>query len=376
MRAFDFSIFAVLLSVAFGQVANGLQNDIVGLRANMSAFSTSSIGLMMACYYAGFSAAAVKGHVSIGRFGHVRIIAVCLLALAVVILIHPLLVMPLVWAALRFASGYAMALFDVGVESWINGKAGNAERGRIFSIYMTVQIATITLSQYILTLGSPMSAGLYIVTAVLFALGAVPVCLVRKGAAPRGVPPHPLNLRHLCQIAPLGALAVFLSGVAWATVFTLGPVFAQRIGLSVAGVGVFMAVTMGAGAVMQFPIGWISDHYGRRRVLGGLFAGGIAAAIVGWWAVSVGTSASLVAAALMGAASFPIYAVASARANDAVLPRERVAAAAGLLLLFGLGSIIGPLLCAAVMPMLGAGGYYAVLLVTMILGAALTLRQR
>lgn len=375
MRAFDFSILAVLLSVAFGQVANGLQNDIVGLRANMSAFSTGAIGLMMACYYAGFSLAAVKGHASIGRFGHIRIIAVCLLVLAAVILIHPFMVMPLVWAALRFASGYAMALFDVGVESWINGKAGNAERGRIFSIYMTVQIATITLSQYILTLGSPTSLGLYIVTAVLFALGAVPVCLVRKGA-PADVPPHPLNLAKLCRMAPLGSLAVFLSGMAWATVFTLGPVFAQRIGMSVAGVGLFMAVTMGAGAVMQFPIGWISDHYGRRRVLGGLFAGGIAAAVVGWWAVSVGTSASLVAAALMGAASFPIYAVASARANDAVSPGERVAAAAGLLLLFGLGSIIGPLLCATAMPVLGAGGYYTVLLVTMVLGTVLTLLKR
>lgn len=375
MRALNFSLIAVLCAVAFGQLASGLQSDIVGLCANMSAFSTGAIGLMMACYYAGYSVAALGGHVSICRFGHVRVIATSLLVSAVVIALHPALVMPLVWAALRFASGFAMALFAVGIESWINEKASNAARGRIFSIYMTVQVAAITLAHYILTLGNPMSGGLFMVTSALFACGIVPVLMARKGA-PRGVPPQPLSLQRLCRTAPLGSLSVLIAGISWATLFTMGPVFAQRIGLHVSGVGLFMGMMMGGGALLQFPIGWLSDHYGRRRVLAGLFLCGIVAALFGWWAVGQGMVACLIATTLMGAAAFPVYTVAAARANDAIRPQERVPAAAGLLLLFGLGSIVGPLLCAVAMPALGPGGYYGVLLLTMVLGAGLTFRLR
>lgn len=375
MRALNFSLIAVLCAVAFGLVGSGLQSDIIGLCASMSGFSTSSIGLMMASYYAGYSIAALGGHVSICRFGHTRVIAASMFLAAVVIALHPVLVMPLVWAALRFASGFAMALCAVGIESWINERAGNAARGRIFSIYMTVQVAAITLSHYILTLGNPMSGGLFFATSMLFACGVVPILLARKGA-PHGVPPQPLPLLRLCRTAPLGSLSVLIAGIAWATQFSMGPVFAQRIGLHVSGVGLFMGLMMGGGALLQFPIGWLSDRYGRRRVLAGLFLCGIAAALFGWWAVGQGMVACLIATTLMGAASFPVYTVAAARTNDAIGAEERVAAAAGLLLMFGLGSILGPLLCAAAMPVLGAGGYYAVLSVAMVVGAGLAFRLR
>jgi MFS family permease len=375
LRAAVVSLFAVLLSVAFCQSANGLQNDLIGLRADAAAFSTMTIGLMMASYYVGFSAAALSGHLTVGRIGQLRAMALCLLASAAIILLHPLLIVPVVWTALRFASGFVMSLFDVGVESWINEKSENAVRGRVFSIYMMVQIATMTLAQYILSLGNPRTMGLFLVAAILFILGTLPLRLTTHNA-PKKILPRPLSLKQLFMATPLGAAGVFIAGMGWAVVFTFGPIFARRAGFDLAGVGLFMGLAMGGGAILQFPSGWLSDWVGRRPVIGGLFVFGLGAALFGMWATGQGGAADFLATALTGGFVFPIYAVAAARMNDVVTPSDRVSAAAGLLLLFGLGSIVGPLLCGWAMQGIGLGGYYAVLATAMAAGVVLTVRWR
>jgi hypothetical protein len=68
-----------------------------------------------------------------------------------------------------------------------------------------------------------------------------------------------------------------------------------------------------------------------------------------------------VASALVGAFLFPLYALAVAHTNDAVAPATRVAATAGLVLLFGLGSIVGPLAAGSAMTMLGPIGFFGLL---------------
>ncbi len=67
-----------------------------------------------------------------------------------------------------------------------------------------------------------------------------------------------------------------------------------------------------------------------------------------------------------------MYAISVAHTNDSIEPQNRVAAAAGMVLLFGLGSIFGPLLAGGAVTGLGTGGYYAVLAVTLAASLAAT----
>ena len=73
-----------------------------------------------------------------------------------------------------------------------------------------------------------------------------------------------------------------------------------------------------------------------------------------------------------GALVFPIYAISAAHTNDAVAAQNRVSAAAGLVLLFGLGSILGPLASGGAMSSMGADGYYVVLAATLAASLAVT----
>ena len=375
MRAAFLSVWAVILSVAFVQAANGLQTDLIGIRADLASFPAWTIGLMMATYYVGYAVVPQTGRYVIGRIGHVRTIAVCATAAAAVIVTHPFLVTPVVWTGLRLVSGFVLSLVYVSFESWINDRAPNALRGRIFSIYIVAQMIALTLAQYLLTLGDPKAIGLFVLSGVLFVLAAAPVAIARRGA-PATLPPVPLNVLKLFHVSPLGAIATVLAGMTWSIVFTFGPVYAQHVGFALTGIGLFMGLSMAAGGLLQFPLGWLSDIVGRRPVIAGMFVAGLGASLFGIWAVHRGVNANLVAAVLTGGFVFPMYAISVAHINDTIAPETRVAAAAGLILLYGLGSLFGPLLCGWAMTAMGSAGYFALLSVTMAAGAGVAARYR
>jgi MFS family permease len=185
-----------------------------------------------------------------------------------------------------------------------------------------------------------------------------------------------LNVFKLLRTSPLGALATVLAGASWAIVATMGPVYAQHVGFDLGGIALWMGLTMAAGSISQFPFGWLSDVFGRRKVIATIFVLGLAASLAGLWAVTQGANANLAVAALVGLCIFPIYAVSVAHVNDAIAQDARVAAAAGLILLNGLGSIFGALLCGGAMTAMGPPGFYAALAATMAIGAALAAATR
>jgi MFS family permease len=305
--------------------------------------------------------------------GHVRTIVTCVFVAGAIIVAHALVVTPMAWAAFRFVSGFALALVYVAFESWINARVGNALRGRVFSTYIIAQMTTMTLAQYLLSLGDPKTAGPFVFSGILFVLAAVPVVVGRRGA-PAAAPPVPLNVLRLLCTSPLGALATALAGTSWAIVGTMGPVYAQRVGFDLNGIALWMGLAMAAGSISQFPFGWLSDVFGRRKAIAAMFILGLAASLAGLWAADA--NANLAVAALVGLCIFPLYTVSVAHVNDSIAQEARVAAAAGLILLYGLGSIFGALICGWAMTAMGPSGFYAALAVTMLAGAALAAATR
>ena len=86
MRAAVVSVWAVILAILFIQTANGLQTSLLSVRAGIEAFPAWTIGIIMASYYVGYSAAPLASRAVIGRIGHVNTMwigAVCA-ALAII----------------------------------------------------------------------------------------------------------------------------------------------------------------------------------------------------------------------------------------------------------------------------------------------------
>jgi MFS family permease len=369
MRVALRSVWAVILTGGLVQLGNGLQTDLLGVRAGIEKFPPLAIGLIMAGYYVGYSAGPLVSPFVIRALGHVRTIWIAMIVAAASIALHGVFVSPSAWTLLRVISGLAISVNFVAVESWINDRSENRVRGRVFAIYMVWQMTAMTVAQFLLTTGDPQTMSLFLLSAGLFIVSAIPILSLSSGAAAHA-PPEPFGLPALFRIAPLGVLATVLSGVSWAVVFTFGPVYAQREGFTLSQIGFFMGVAMVAGALVQFPLGWVSDHIGRRLTIGLICAGGALAALFGIWAQSRGIVMLDISSALIGALVFPLYGISVAHANDAALPSQRVAAAAGLVLVFGLGSIVGPLATGWAVSAFGSVAYFWVLAIVM--GASVT----
>lgn len=364
MRAALRSVWAVILTGGLVQLGNGLQTDLLGVRAGIEKFPPLAIGFIMAGYYVGYSAGPLLSPFVIRALGHVRTIWIAMVIAAATIALHGVFVSPPAWALLRVISGLAISVNFVAVESWINDRSENRVRGRVFAIYMVWQMTAMTIAQFLLTLGNPQSMSLFLLSAGFFIVSAIPILSLSSGAAAHA-PPEPFGLLSLFRIAPLGVLATVLSGVSWAVVFTFGPVYAQREGFTLSQIGFFMGVAMVAGALVQFPLGWVSDHLGRRLTMGLMCGAGALASLFGIWAQSQGIVMLDISSALIGALVFPLYGISVAHANDATLPSQRVAAAAGLVLVFGLGSIAGPLMTGWAVSTFGSVAYFWVLVATM-----------
>jgi MFS family permease len=363
------AVWATILCAFFLQTANALQTDLVSLKAD-SVFASSVIGLLMAAYYAGYFFAPPAGRYLIVRFGHIPTVAVSMVMTALIILVLPLLVTAPAWGFFRLLTGFALALTYVALESWINDAVPNRLRGRVFSFYLFAQMVGMTLAQGLVTFGTADNYYMFAMASGIFGLAALPV-LFSRDSAPASVPPVPLSLSTLFRRSPMGAIATLAAGLTWAVLFTFGPVYAKRIGLDMSGIGLLMGISVAAGGVAQIPSGWMSDRLGRRPVLLILFGGGVAASLVAF--IGTGLTSCFVATAMAGTFIFPIYAVSAAAVNDRIEPDVRVAAASGLVLLFGLGSIFGPLLCGPLMGALGPNGFFALLGAAMATGLVSTL---
>jgi len=382
MRAALIAVWAVILATFVVQTANGLQTDLLGLRAGLEAFSPFGVSIFMAGYYVGYSVGPVLCPVVIRRFGHPATIAGGLLIAAAIITLHGLFVTPLAWTVLRAVSGVALACVYIAFESWINDRAENRVRGRVFSLYMVAQMIGMTAAQFLLMVASPKTLELFLLSASLFTLGAVPVIVKRK-AAPQHTTIERVTLTRLARITrdlfaltPMGLIETFLSGVSWSIVFTFASVYAQHAGLSVTQFSWFMGGAMAAASLWQFPLGWISDAAGRRLTLILMCAAGTGASLFGIWANGRGLGWEYAASAFVGASVFPLYSVAVAHTNDKIAPAVRVPAAAALVLLFGLGSIVGPLAVGQAMTHLGVAGYYEALAAVMGVSLAAALATR
>jgi MFS family permease len=390
MTASLLPVSALLLGVALMLVGAGLQGILVPMRATLDGFSTVAIGILTTGYWLGFVASCFTTPFVVRRVGHIRAFAVLAAIASAVILIMALAPDPIVWTLLRMASGFCLAGLAMVVESWLNEKASNETRGRIFSIYMVVNLSAVTVGQLILPLGDPTQFALFAVVSIAITLSLVPIGLTRS-AAPQPIAEVRLRLRRLYAMSPAGVAGCFFVGLSNGAFSGLGPVFATRLGLSLAGVALFMSFAVIGGAFAQYPFGRLSDRMDRRRVMLAVSFAAIVVALA--LAVAAGPFAVIhdllarlpvspevvfiALAGLLGACIFPLYGLCVAHTNDFVGVQDFVEASGGMMLIYGMGAVVGPLLAAGLMQTNGVGGLFIfIAAVHVALGLFLAYRMR
>ena len=351
-------VFALLLSVSLLSMGSGLQNTLLPIRASLEVFSSLSIGVMGSAYFFGFAAGCLLGPLLIRRVGHIRTFTAMATIASCVSLAHVIFLEPVVWWVLRIVTGICFAVMYMIIESWLNERSNNGNRGTLFSIYTIVNLTVVTVGQMMLTIDEPTNFMLFSLASILVSLAAVPVAL-SKSPEPAPIESVSIHIGKLIRLSPVGAMGCFAVGLANGSFWSLAPVFAQGDSGDTQTVATFMSITVIAGAIGQWPLGRLSDKMDRRRVIAVACFG---AALAGIALVLLGASTYtllLPIAFAYGLFAFPLYALSVAHTNDFAAASEYVEVACGLLLVYAAGAVIGPIISSVCMRYTGAGGLFA-----------------
>lgn len=335
---------------------------------------TNIAGVILAMYYLGSVIASFSASNIINKVGHIRAFGAFASMLSVFVLAHAFSTDRVYWALLRFFEGYCIGGTTMCLESWINTKASNKNRGLVMSVYMVTSYLGAALGQLFLTIPDKSGLLLYIIISILFSLAMMPVSLT-KLSAPAIETHKSMDFRRAYAISPVGFTCCIASGILVGTFYMLGTIYATSIGLSLKNVSIFMFWGVMGGMFAQLPFGKLSDKMDRRYVLIGISVLLMVVAPAANFLVLKGGMYLIISTILIGCGTFTLYPISVSHINDLVTDEERVTASSMLILAQNIGLILGPVIVSAGMSWLGPWFFIASFSIIPALFIAFTVRH-
>lgn len=352
------AFFSLYLATLILLLSSGLFNTFLGLHLIDINVSEVYVGAMIASYYLGLVFGARFGHKLIINVGHIRAYAASAAIVTITILLMVVLENIWVWLSLRFIAGAAMVCLFIAIESWLNEQTENAARGTVFAFYMIVTFLGTAFGQLALSLFPELDMKPLIFVAICTVLSLIPITLTRR-IHPALQVPAPLAVRYYLGRVPLSITVLLIAGMLSGAFYGLAPVYGKYQGMDNQQVGLFIATSVTAGMISQWPMGWLADRFSRIKIirLESLVLVLIGIPLWGWFEFSIPILMAF--SAVLGIIIFTLYPLGAAFANDNVDADRRVGLSALLYMVYGIGACIGPLAVGAIMRLWGADLFFA-----------------
>ena len=331
---------------------NGLQSTLIALRGAQESFSALAIGLMGTAYFMGFLLGCIFITYIMRAIGYVRAFAALAAIAASATLTLALVIDPVMWSMIRFTTGFCFAGLFTVIESWLNLGVSNHDRARILAIYRIIDIGSVTGAQLMIPVFGTGDFTIFAIMSIMITLSLVPVSLGDR-SNPTSPEDVKLDLKRAWRISPLGSIGCIFVGVTNSAFRTLSPIYAEQIGLSVTNVVTFVSVGIIGGALIQYPLGYMSDLWGRRKVLFVTTVNAMASALMLVFLAGESPLANFVFVFIFGSFAMPLYSLSAAHANDRAEKGEFVPINAALMLFYSVGAIAGPFVASIMMEQFG-----------------------
>lgn len=331
---------------------NGLQGTYISLRALHEGFSTSLIGLVGTGYNIGFAIGCIYVTRILRSIGHIRTFSAMAAIASTASIAMVLLIDPWFWFLMRLVAGLCFASLFATVESWLNARVTNSNRARTLSIYRLVDLGSITAAQYLIPTVGIEGFQLFAIVSMALTLSLVPISFADR-SSPGAPDAIKFDVKALWKISPLATVGCIVVGLTNSTFRSLGPIYAEGIGLSITAIATFMSVGIIGGVVLQYPLGLYSDRLDRRLII--LFAtfGSLVAGLYLAFFAGSDEWLNFIGIFIFGAFAMPLYSLCSAHANDHAAAGQHALVSAGTLFFWSCGAVIGPLFASFLLDIFG-----------------------
>lgn len=275
------------------------------------------------------------------RFGAKAAVICAAVLTALVILAYPLLPVFWWWFGLRVLQGFFVSVLFAVSEAWIVRFAEGRYRSRILALYTSILALSFGGGPLLIGFTGIDTALPFIIGAIILVVATIPILFVRDEAV-GSEEETPLSVMGFARKAPMLLFAVGSFAVIDAANLGFLPVYAVKKGFDQEWAAFALTAFIIGNTVLQFPIGWIADHYPKRAVMVGC---GIATALATVLIpVSFGTFWLWPLLTIAGAASAGIYTVALGELGERFSGHELVTGTASFSTVWGTGALAGALI--------------------------------
>lgn len=338
-----FPISSLFFAIAFLAVGYGMILTFIGIYLKELQVSNTVIGIINASFFLGAILSSIFSQKFISSVGHIRSFGAFASLMVVTFLLHSVFFNEILWAVLRLISGFSFYALLIIIESWLNEKSSEESRGQILAIYTIIFYLATAIGQLFLNIDEHFKQFIFTIgsTLVLFSVIFISLTKIKE---PILEPFEKVSFPKVFSVVPLATVTSFISGFLVGGFFTMLPVYILTQSDSVELVSKFMLFSILGGLISQWPVGILSDKFGRRKLI----------SIVSF--LSSFTSLLFIIYAKeelylyilgfsLGLTIFTLYPLAVARAHDVVDEnKDIIEISRTLLFTYGIGSFLSPLI--------------------------------
>lgn len=342
---------ALILGVSIVGLSIGSTVPVVALRLYEAGASNVHIGVISALPAAGMMLSAFLVDWICQRLSRRHIYLGCFALSALSIAAVEVFASTLYSLALaRMVMGLAAGIIIILGESWVNEIAEDSHRGRVVAIYTTCFTIFQLLGPGMVALFG--TAGPQVISVViaghLLALGMIGFTLPKQVNYHEHSQSKTFSVLGFIQVAPALCMGIIFFSFFDSVILSMFPVYAADHGYAIKFAALMVTVILLGDAALQFPLGWLSDKVARPIIYLGC---GVLSLVIGMclpWLMNypVLLWPSLV---VLGAVAGGVYTLAIILIGEGFKGPDLVTANASAGFLWGVGSLLGPLVSGAAM---------------------------
>lgn len=342
---------ALILGISIVGLSIGSTVPVIALRLYQAGASNTQIGIMSALPAAGMMLSAFVVNGLCQKLSRRQIYLLCfsLCALSIAALEIPRISLTGLGLA-RIVMGFGAGLIIILGETWVNEMAADAMRGRVIAVYTTCfTVFQMIGPGLVALLGTEGPAVIVTVsTGYLLAIAVIWLTLPRQQPQAEHAESRTFSVLGFIRVAPALCVGILFFAFFDTVILSLFPVYAASHGYAIKLAALMVSIILLGDAAFQFPLGWLSDKAGRAAIYLGC----------GTVSLAIGLGLPLLmdyptllwpSLAILGAAAGGVYTLAIILIGQEFSGPDLVTANASAGLLWGIGSLLGPLLSGAAM---------------------------
>jgi MFS family permease len=346
MKKNEFKLLTLISITFLSGLCQGLLLPLLSILLENKGVSASANGMNASALYLGILIAAPFMEQSLYKFGFKPLIIAGTLAVAILLLLFPMVQSYFIWLGLRFFIGISNHVFHYATVVWLTIIAPEKKRGRYLSYYgfafgLGFSLGPLMAELRFISIFLP-----FILTSAFSFLSCFLICWLRsekiedpnKTMVDTTLGKRAAQILHLAWFALLPPLGY---GILETCISGSFPIFLTRNGLEGSSISLVLTCFFLSGLLTQLPIGRLSDYWGRKKTLVILTALG-AIGFLGAALAEPGLHSTLFFYIIAGGALGSTYSLGVTYLTDAI-PKQMLPTGNMLCsICFGVGSLVGP----------------------------------